>query len=236
MHSPLGEGTEQVRFRAIALDYDETLATNSTADENALAALQRLKETGRKLILITGRELNSLREVFSEFTIFDRMVLENGALLYEPATQEEQLLCEPVPENFVAELRRQEVSPLSVGRCIVASRRQHERVVLNTIDELRLRLHVILNRESIMVLPREVNKGSGFSAALTSLGLAAGNVLGIGDAENDHDFLSLCGFQVAVANAIPALKQRVNRITEGSCGAGVVEAVQHILDTDCRSG
>jgi len=66
-----------VRFRAIALDYDETLATNSTADANALAALRRLKETGRKLILITGRELNSLREVFSEFTIFDRMVLEN---------------------------------------------------------------------------------------------------------------------------------------------------------------
>jgi hydroxymethylpyrimidine pyrophosphatase-like HAD family hydrolase len=219
-----------VRFRAIALDYDETLATNSTADANALAALRRLKETGRKLILITGRELNSLREVFSEFTIFDRMVLENGALLYQPASEVEQVLCEPVPENFVAELRLQKVSPLSVGRCIVASRSQHERLVLKTIRELRL--DVISNRESIMVLPRGVNKGSGFSAALASLGLAAGTVLGIGDAENDHDFLTLCGYQVAVANAIPALKRCVNRVTEGSCGAGVVEAVQYILDTD----
>jgi hydroxymethylpyrimidine pyrophosphatase-like HAD family hydrolase len=219
-----------VRFRAIALDYDETLATNSTADANALAALRRLKETGRKLILITGRELNSLREVFSEFTIFDRMVLENGALLYQPASEVEQVLCEPVPENFVAELRLQKVSPLSVGRCIVASRSQHERLVLKTIRELRL--DVISNRESIMVLPRGVNKGSGFSAALASLGLAAGTVLGIGDAENDHDFLTLCGYQVAVANAIPALKRCVNRVTEGSCGAGVVEAVKYILDTD----
>ena len=221
-----------MRFRAIALDYDETLATNSTADANALAALRRLKETGRKLILISGRELNSLREVFSQFTIFDRMVLENGALLYQPATEVEQVLCEPVPQKFVAELRRQKVSPLSVGRCIVASRSQHESLVLKTIRELRLRLDVISNRESIMVLPRGVNKGSGFSAALASLGLAAGSVLGIGDAENDHDFLTLCGYQVAVANAIPVLKRGVNRVTEGSCGAGVVEAVQYILDTD----
>jgi hydroxymethylpyrimidine pyrophosphatase-like HAD family hydrolase len=221
-----------VRFRAIALDYDETLAREGTADVNALAALRRLKETGRKLILVTGRELNSLRDVFSEFTIFDRMVLENGALLYQPATQHEQLLCEPVPESFVAELQRKKVSPLSVGRCIVASRRQHERLVLDTVDQLRLRLDVISNRDSIMVLPRGINKGSGFSAALAVLALAPASILGIGDGENDYDFLGLCGYQVAVANAISALKQRVNRVTQGSCGDGVAEAVQHILETD----
>jgi hydroxymethylpyrimidine pyrophosphatase-like HAD family hydrolase len=221
-----------VRFRAIAVDYDETLASDSAADPKALAALRRLKETGRKLILMTGRELNSLRDVFSEFTIFDLMVLENGALLYRPPTGEERLLCEAVPGNFVAKLRHRKISPLSVGRCIVATRKQHERSVLDAIHELRLRLHVVSNRESIMVLPNGVNKGSGFFAALAPLGLTAESVLGIGDAENDQDFLGLCGCPIAVANAVPALKQQVDRVTEHSCGAGVVEAVQHILSTD----
>ena len=104
--------------------------------------------------------------------------------------------------------------------------------VLLAIRELNLSLQVIFNKESVMILPRGTNKSTGLSAVLSDLGLSSQSVVGIGDAENDHELLSFCGCSVAVANAIPALKQRADVVTGGSYGAGVLEVIHRLIDTD----
>jgi hydroxymethylpyrimidine pyrophosphatase-like HAD family hydrolase len=222
---------ETMRFRAIASDYDGTLARDGRVDRSTLAALERARESGRKLILATGRELPSLRDVFSSLHLFDWIVAENGALLHHPATGEERLLCPAASRELVANLRQQGV-PLSVGKCIVATVRPHDAAVLLAIRELNLSLHVIFNKESVMILPRGTNKSTGLSALLSDLGLSSQSVVGIGDAENDHEFLSFCGCSVAVANALPALKERAGVVTAGSYGAGVVEVIDRLIATD----
>jgi hydroxymethylpyrimidine pyrophosphatase-like HAD family hydrolase len=58
------------------------------------------------------------------------------------------------------------------------------------------------------------------------------NVVGIGDAENDHAFLRACGCAVAVANALPVVKADADILTDASRGAGVEELIERILDTD----
>jgi len=221
-----------LRFRAIASDYDGTLARDGRVDRDTLAGLERARESGRKLILVTGRELPSLRDVFSHLHLFDWIVAENGALLHHPETGEERLLCPAPSAELVANLRKQGV-PLSVGRCIVATvRPPHDVAVLLAIKQLNLSLQVIFNKESVMVLPRGINKTTGLSAVLSDLGLSSQSVVGIGDAENDHEFLSSCGCSVAVANALPALKRRADLITGGSYGAGVIEVINRLIDTD----
>jgi phosphoglycolate phosphatase (TIGR01487 family) len=220
-----------MRFRAIASDYDGTLAQDGQVDRDTLAGLERARESGRKLILVTGRELPSLRSVFSSLHLFDWIVAENGALIHNPVTREERLLCPAVSGELVANLCQQGV-PLSVGKCIVATVKPHDAAVLLAIRELNLSLHLIFNQESVMVLPRGTNKSTGLSAVLLDLGLSSQSVVGIGDAENDHDLLSLCGYSVAVANAIPALKQRADIVTSGSYGVGVVEVIHRLIDED----
>lgn len=221
-----------MRFRAIASDYDGTLARDGRVNRSTLAALERARESGRKLLLATGRELPSLRNVFSSLHLFDWIVAENGALLYHPATGEERPLCPEPSAELVANLRKQGV-PLSVGRCIVATvRPPHDVAVLLAIQQLNLNLQVIFNKESVMILPRGTNKSTGVSAVLSDLGLPSQSVVGIGDAENDHEFLSFCGCSVAVANALPALKQRADVVTGGSYGAGVIEVIDRLIDTD----
>ena len=84
-----------MRYHALACDYDGTLARNGRVDGRTLAALERLLATGRKLILVTGRELDQLLGIFPEINLFERVVAENGALLYRPASREEKLLGEP---------------------------------------------------------------------------------------------------------------------------------------------
>lgn len=220
-----------MRFRAIASDYDGTLAQEGRVDRATLGGLKRARESGRKLILVTGRELPSLRSVFSNLDFFDWIVAENGAVIHNPGTGEERLLCPAVSGELVAKLRKQGV-PLSVGNCIVATVKPHDVAVLRAIRELKLKLQVIFNQESVMILPHGTNKSTGLSAVLSELGLSSESVVGIGDAENDHDLLSLCGCSVAVANAIPALKQRADVVTGGSYGAGVLEVIQGLIDKD----
>lgn len=215
----------------IATDYDGTLAKDGRADEQALAALEQWRSNGRHLLLVTGREQQSLHSVCPELDLFDLVVAENGGVLYSPATGEARLLASPAPPDFLDQLQRRGVNPLSAGKCIVATVISQEAALLCAIQDLRLPWTVIRNRDSVMALPEGIDKGTGLCAALAELGIDEEGVMGIGDAENDHAFLANCGFTVAVANAVPALKQEADLVTEGACGAGVVEAVHHLLNS-----
>ena len=107
--------------------------------------------------------------------MFDRIVAENGAVLYSPSSGHERTLTETPPPEFAALLRDRGVWPLSLGRVIVATTEPYEKVVLETIRDLGLELQVIFNKGSVMVLPTGVNKATGLKAAL----LRAGAFLGI---------------------------------------------------------
>src|SRR5438105_2314352 len=98
-----------MRYLALAADYDGTLATHGLVDDTTLNTLSRLKESGRKLVLVTGRELDELLKILPQVTLFDRVVAENGALLYRPAEREQEVLAERPPRGFVDELKRRGV-------------------------------------------------------------------------------------------------------------------------------
>jgi HAD superfamily hydrolase (TIGR01484 family) len=221
-----------MRYLALASDYDGTLAAHGRVDPRTLESVRRLLDSGRKFILVTGRELPDLLNVFPEANLCHLIVAENGALLYNPHTRQEKLLAEGPPEKFVAELKRRGVQPLSAGRSIVATWSPHEQTVLDVIRELGLELQVIFNKGAVMALPSGVNKGTGLHAALRQLCLSPHNTVGIGDAENDHALLNACECSVAVANSIPVLKEKADLVTDGARGEGVAELIDHLLEND----
>ena len=222
-------------YLALATDYDGTLAWRGTVEPDTLEALRRLAATGRKLILVTGRRVDDLVRVFPEVAIFDRVVAENGPLVYRPQTRETRILSQPPPAAFIDELRRRGVQPLTLGQVFVATEQPNERVVLAVISELGLDLQVILNKGAVMVVPASVNKATGLRAALDELGLSPQAVVGIGDAENDEAFLAMCGCGVAVANALDSLKAQADHVTSGEDGAGVREVIDSLISEDLRS-
>jgi trehalose 6-phosphate synthase len=215
---------------ALACDFDGTLAHDGAVDQATLAALRRYAASGRTLVLITGRELEDLRQVFPHLALFRLVVAENGGLLYWPRSGEVITLAEPPPPALAAALRARGAQPLSVGRVVVATREPYDRAVRELIDQLGLDLEVSFNKGAVMVLPRGIDKGSGFRAALRKLGLPARQTVGVGDAENDLPFLLQCGRSVAVANALQEVKQTVQLVTRGARGAGVVELIEQLLD------
>jgi len=224
-----------MRYLALATDYDGTLAHDSHVSEAALTAIQRLKDSGRKLLLVTGREMPELQSVFPEYKRCDCIVAENGALLVWPADGKEEVLGEPPPESFVTEIVHRGVKPFSVGKVIFATWRPQESIVLEVIQTLGLEYQIVFNKRAVMVLPSGINKATGLAKALKRMKISPANVVGIGDAENDHAFLESCAVAGAVSNALPSLKDRCDIVMTRDHGGGVVDLIDRILSDDLQS-
>lgn len=221
-----------MRYRALACDYDGTLAHDGLVSPEVIPALQRCRESGRDLLIVTGRELRELQTIFDRLDLFAWVVAENGGTLYQPATGAEVPLAAPPPEPFVQALLARGVAPLSVGRVIVATWSPFETVIVETIRDLGLEMQVIFNKGAVMVLPSGINKASGLAAALEKLQIPLKSAVAIGDAENDHAFLEAAGLGVAVANAVPMLLERADLVTRGDHGRGVIELIDRLIEDD----
>jgi len=169
-----------MKWHALATDFDGTIATDGVVDEPTRLALVRLRSANVRTFLVTGRELSDFKPMGLFLPVFDMIIAENGAVLYDPGSGETRALGAPPSEALIAELSRRGVSPLGVGTSIVATREPYETIVIEVIKELGLELQVIFNKGAVMILPPGINKASGLQAALKSFGLSPGNVIGVG--------------------------------------------------------
>jgi hydroxymethylpyrimidine pyrophosphatase-like HAD family hydrolase len=220
-----------VIVHVLACDYDGTIATAGQVSPRMVEALRRVRESGRRTMLVTGRMLEDLRSVFRDLdTLFDAVVAENGALLYFPGRRETKRLGAPPEPALLESLDRRGV-PFEVGVSIIASDTAYAEAAVAAVREAGVERTLVFNRSSLMLLPGGVTKATGLIAALTALDLSPHNTVGIGDAENDHAFLAVCECAVAVADAVPALRERADVVTRAAGPAGVIEFIEaHVLN------
>jgi len=221
-----------VNVHVLACDYDGTIAEAGRCSPEMARALARVRESGRKVLLVTGRMLPDLRSVCPDVDrMVDAIVAENGALLYFPETREARTLGDPPESALVEELRRRGV-PFDLGSSIVATTEGYADMALAAIRETGVERTLVFNKGALMLLPGGVTKGTGLDAALTVLALSRHNMVGVGDAENDHAFLAMSECAVAVADAIPALRERADYVTRAPGARGVIELIEEHLVND----
>jgi hypothetical protein len=221
-----------VRYVVLATGFDGTLAREGRCDARSIAVLRALAESGRKLILVTSRELRDVLDVFPQASLFDYLIAENGAVVHRPAARESQILAPAPSEVLVHELRRRQITPLSVGSVVVATSSQHRETLAALVHRLHLDCQLLDNGTTVAALPTGVNKASGIEHVLEELGLSAHNLVAIGDAENDLHLLELAEHCVAVANASAPLKSVADRVTRASYAEGFAEVARELIDTD----
>jgi hydroxymethylpyrimidine pyrophosphatase-like HAD family hydrolase len=210
-------------FRVVALDYDGTLADGQVKPDT-LAALAEARSRQIRIIVVTGRIMSELLEVFPDaLEQVDAVVAENGAVLVTRAGT--RLLAAPVSPAVSAGLKARGIAH-RCGRVLIAGAAADERSVSEVIRELGLDCRLVRNRGELMILPAGVTKGSGLGAALDDLGLSRHNAVGVGDAENDHTLLDACEVGVAVANAVDSLRAHADVTLSRPDGAGVAELLR----------
>ncbi|HUB07450.1 MAG TPA: HAD hydrolase family protein [Myxococcales bacterium] len=209
-------------FRALTCDYDGTLTEGGRPHDRVLAALQRLRERGLRVVLATGRILAELRQDFPDVDgFFDMIVGENGAVLARPG-EPDRLLASPIDAGLIVALRARGVE-LREGQVLLALQARDAAIAVEEIARSGTEDLLVRNREALMVLPSGVSKGSGLFQALGELGVSFHNNVSVGDAENDHSLLAVSELGAAVGNAIPSLKEHADVVLEGRAGAGVEE-------------
>jgi hypothetical protein len=206
-------------FRAIALDYDGTLTSTGRLDDTILGALQTLRKERLKIVLVTGRIPWELLELCPHAEeLFDRIVWENGAVVW--GLRGARVLAPPVPAELEEALVQRGVA-LRRGQAILAGHARDAGAALEEIGRLGLEVQVVRNRQELMLVPAGVSKGTGLFDALGDLGISRHSTLAVGDAENDHSLLGACELGVAVANAVPSLKEAADVVLSEGGSAGL---------------
>jgi hydroxymethylpyrimidine pyrophosphatase-like HAD family hydrolase len=217
-----------MRYVALATDGDGTLLKDNRMADEVAAALQQFRAVGGQLFLVTGERVEQLAE-FPRLELFDEVVAENGAVLFDPATREETILCDPPPDILVEKLREQGACEVKCGRVVITTKKDNKCEVEDVLAGSKVNWQVISNRKDLLLLPKGVDKASGLAALLERIGLQAERVVGIGDAENDVPLLQACGLGVAVADSVPQLKSHAQLITDGGAGPGIVEVIGRMM-------
>jgi hydroxymethylpyrimidine pyrophosphatase-like HAD family hydrolase len=218
-----------MKFSALALDYDGTVALNGILDPLVRNAIAYARQRGIAVILVTGRQLADLRRVAGDLTCFDVVVGENGAVLDFPASGRHVSLSHPPNSAFLLELKRRGVQ-FTMGETVVETDASHAATVLDVLRKLEQPLILAFNRGRLMVLPQGVAKSTGLRHALLALRVSIHNTVGIGDAENDHDLLDACEVGVAVAWGSPALRAVADEIIPGTGPPAVAEYIRRVSD------
>jgi hydroxymethylpyrimidine pyrophosphatase-like HAD family hydrolase len=166
--------------------------------------------------MVTGRELPDLKSICPYLDIFDRIVVENGALLYNPATQVERDLA-PAPAPILIELLQRTGIPLSVGRTILATREPHEQTVLKVIHELGTGSgnHLQQGRCDGAAFGHQQGKRA-CSRRAKNWAFRRTMSSPLGRGKRPRLFAGCPGCGVAVANALPALKANASFVTKAS--------------------
>jgi hydroxymethylpyrimidine pyrophosphatase-like HAD family hydrolase len=216
-----------MRLLALALDYDGTIADHNVLDPGVRSALAEIRSKGVLVILVTGRTLEALSTVAGSLHFADCVVAENGAVVEFPQSGYRSSLATPVPQPLITELRKQGIV-FDIGESLIDTHGDNASRVLDIIRRLQLPLVLAFNRSRLMILPQGVSKGTGLRRALTMLRVSEHNTIGIGDAENDHELLRVCGLAVAVAWGSEALKAFADYVVPGSGPPAVRDYIREL--------
>ncbi len=171
--------------------------------------------------VVTGREEKYMRLLAPNLKPTG-WVLENGALLI---LNQRKIINAPedwfvTRRKISEELTRLNVSH-SLGEVIIYVNSWRSSV---SFPEARIER----NREDVMILPKGVDKGTGFLRALKELNLR-GKVVAVGDAENDEALFRVADVKVAVGNAVPFIMSKADLVMEKEDGEGVEELLDLII-------
>jgi hydroxymethylpyrimidine pyrophosphatase-like HAD family hydrolase len=215
--------------RVIACDFDGTGATNGHPAPELYAALAAARAQGIVTLLVTGRVLEDVQRACDEFSPFDAVVAENGAVVYLCNLGRIIQIGSPPHEHFLGELRAHGV-PFHTGNVVVGTWEQHANKLLELIRRFGMDAQLVFNRAALMVLPSGINKAVGIRRALDELGRSERNLIAFGDAENDIPMFVAAEVAVAARGAVPAIAAIADDSISQPGGAGVALYVRRLSE------
>jgi hydroxymethylpyrimidine pyrophosphatase-like HAD family hydrolase len=217
-----------MRFLAMALDYDGTIAQNDMLDDRVRESIARLRAQNIIVLIVTGRILSDLERVAGDLHFVDAVVAENGAVMAFPDSGYSKILGDPPPVSLLEALRIERIA-FKAGQSILEADANDASRLLAILQRLELPLALLFNRGRVMAQPQAISKATGLREAFKILRLSPHNAVAIGDAENDHELLRSCELGVAVSWGRQSLKATADYILTGEGSSSIADYMQMLV-------
>lgn len=214
----------------LLFDLDRTLTDeNLRVVPEALEAIERARSHGVRAFLVTGRNRREMVSREALLPRFDGLVLESGGLVGTDVGHLQPMAADDSPIRGLAERLKLVGIDFEQGDTCLS---------LSVSDEAALDRHPPegwtrhRNRDRIDVTPAGIDKGVG---ARRLLGQPNGHAaVAFADGENDRSLFEAVDYRVAVANAVPQLKEAADETTQEYGGHGVARFLTERLRPEVR--
>jgi hydroxymethylpyrimidine pyrophosphatase-like HAD family hydrolase len=214
----------------VAVDIDGTLYDGVEVAPDAIRELQKARDDGHMVVIVTGRRWEELGTVAPDVVrLASRAVCEEGGVMVDVATGHIRLLGDAVDDALVDALEAAGVPMLDVGRVVVGAPTTSLELVSEVRDRVAPTRRIVINKGSVALAPPGCDKGTGLLAAVADLGLTGWPILAIGDAANDLPMFAVATIAVAVANADDVVRASGVTLTTAAFGASAAEALREFL-------
>ncbi|MEN6591816.1 MAG: phosphoglycolate phosphatase, partial [Methanobacterium sp.] len=207
---------EEHELKAIALDVDGTMTDSSRKIcISAIEAISEAENNGIPVIIVTGNILCAAKMLAIMLDTTGGVVSENGGVIeykgerkllgnIEECQRAYEYLKTKYPVQKV-EFSDERISEVAIERNI------KEELVKETLKDFNVEIYD--TKFAIHLTDPSVDKGSSLKALAAYNGVKTGEIMAIGDSENDIEFLEVAGLKVAVNNADEELKAIADYVT-----------------------
>ena len=219
-------------IKALALDIDGTITNkNRIGCISAIDTIYKVENIGIPVIIATGNVLCFTNALSTFLGTSGGVVAENGGVI-ELNNSRNVLgnfeICLDAYNHLKSELPVEKVknSHLRISE-IAITRKFPVQTIKEILEGFDVRVYD--SKFAIHITDPSINKGSSVLKIADSIGVKSHEILGIGDSENDIEFLQAVGTKVAVLNADIELKEIADYVTHHPHGDGVTEAVEKFI-------
>ena len=219
-------------IKVLALDVDGTITDKSRRGcISAIETIYKVETMGIPIIIATGNILCFTKALSIFLATSGGLVVENGGVIESRGSREvlgNFAKCQNAYNHLKSELPVEKVQNSNLRISEIAITRKFPVNVIKEVLE-GFDVEVYDSKFAIHITDPSVNKGSSVIKVAADIGVSPGEILAIGDSENDIEFLSAAGVKVAVSNANPELKDIADYVTSKPHGDGVREAVEKYI-------
>lgn len=236
------------KINAIAVDIDGTITdSDRKICISAIEAIRAAEKIGIPTIIVTGNIFFYATATATLIGTTGGIVAENGGVISEIDSEGIEKI--KVLGNFQKTAKafeylnskvKNKYKDYELKKVDDSESRLSEIAIYRTIDEKILKniikespeefsVEIYDTQFAIHITDINVNKGSSLETVAKKSGFNVNEIMGIGDSENDIEFLKVCGLKVAVANADKILKETADYVCKNEYGDGVKEAIEKFI-------
>ncbi len=236
------------KIKAIAVDVDGTITDKDRKIcISAIEAIRSAEKLGIPTIIVTG---NIFFYAYATATLIGAtggIVAENGGVISEidgDGIEKINVLGDfnkvQKAFDYINSKVNENYNDSALKKVDDSDSRLSEIALYRTIDENIIKeilkqsgvdfgVEIYDTQFALHITDINVNKGSSLKTIAFKNGLKVDEILAMGDSENDIEFLKICGFKVAVANADENLKEIADYVCQNKYGDGVKEAIEKFV-------